>query len=63
VLSLHLRFFTVESGQAAKTFLQKDYSRREPLKENTAAAVVAGWDQALAQIMAEAIADIGTARR
>jgi ABC-type uncharacterized transport system auxiliary subunit len=63
VLSLHLRFFTVESGRTGKTWLQKDYSRREPLKENTAAAVVAGWDQALAQIMAEAIADIGTARR
>src|SRR5262245_19918291 len=63
LLSLHLRFFTVESGQAAKAFLQKDYSRREPLKENTAAAVVAGWDQALAQVMAEAIADVGTTRR
>ena len=63
VLSLHLRFFTVENGQAAKTILQKDYSRREPLKANTAAAVVAGWDQALAQIMAEVIADVGTARR
>jgi ABC-type uncharacterized transport system auxiliary subunit len=63
VLSLHLRFFTVENGRAAKTFLQKDYSRRAPLKQNTAAALVAGWDQALAQIMAEAVSDVATARR
>jgi len=37
--------------------LHKDYSRRIPLKENTAAAVMAGWDAALGEIMAEVAAD------
>jgi ABC-type uncharacterized transport system auxiliary subunit len=62
VLSLGMRFFLIENDKPAKVLLQKDYSRSIPLKQNTAAAVVAGWDEALAEIMAAVAADLKAIR-
>jgi ABC-type uncharacterized transport system auxiliary subunit len=58
VLSMRMIFFETRSGTMPKVLLQKDYSRRIPLKENSATAVVAGYDQALAEIMAEVASDL-----
>jgi hypothetical protein len=58
VLSMRVTLFD-EKGR--EPVLLKDYSRRIPLKENTAAAVMAGWNTALGEIMAEVTADVGSA--
>jgi hypothetical protein len=42
--------------------LQKDYSRSIPLDQKTAAAVVACWDKALAEIMTESANDLAAAK-
>jgi len=54
VLSLRMVF----AATGGNVILQKDYSRTVPLKKNTAAEVVAGYDQALAGIMADVAADL-----
>jgi ABC-type uncharacterized transport system auxiliary subunit len=54
---LSMRICAFGAGDAG-VVLQKDYSRRIPLKENTAAAVMAGWNTALGEIMTEAAADL-----
>ena len=41
--------------------LQKEYSRHLTIKKNTAEAVVAGWNQALDEIMAELASDLNSA--
>ena len=61
VLTLRLIFYDAATSSAGKIFLQKDYSRRVPVKENLAAAVVAGWNQGLAEIMAEVASDLENA--
>ena len=53
VLSLRMVLATAEGN----VILQKVYSRSMPLQKNTATAVVAGYDQALAGIMADFSAD------
>jgi cholesterol transport system auxiliary component len=58
VLSLRLLFLRAGAAKNPELLFQKAYSRRVPLHENTAAAVVAGWDQALAEIMAAATSDL-----
>ncbi|PWU13612.1 MAG: hypothetical protein C5B50_18975 [Verrucomicrobia bacterium] len=58
---LSLRFAMFRSEKDSLVF-QKDYSRRVPLKESTAEAVVAGWNQALAEIMTQAASDLAAAR-
>jgi ABC-type uncharacterized transport system auxiliary subunit len=59
-LSLRILVFSSGSGQSQKFLSQKEYARRVPLKQQTAAALVAGWDEALAQIMAEVAADLAS---
>jgi ABC-type uncharacterized transport system auxiliary subunit len=59
VLSLRVVFATA----GGNVLWQRDYSRSVPLKQNTAAAVVAGYDQALAEIMADVATDLTTAGR
>lgn len=54
VLSMRL----VLTNAKGVVLLLKDYSHSVPLKQNTAAEVVAGYDQALAKIMAEAAGDL-----
>jgi ABC-type uncharacterized transport system auxiliary subunit len=41
--------------------LQKEYSRHLTIQKNTAAAVVAGWNQALGEIMGELASDLNSA--
>jgi cholesterol transport system auxiliary component len=53
---LSLRLVLVNAG--GNVLWHKDYARSVPLKKNTAAGVVAGYDQALAEIMAEVAADL-----
>ena len=54
VLSLRLVFVTA----TGTVISQKTYSRSVPVKTNTAAAVVAGYDEALAGIMADVAAGL-----
>ena len=58
VLSLRL----VLAGTGGNVIFQKEYSRSAPLKQNTAAQVVAGYDQALAGIMADFTADLAAGK-
>jgi ABC-type uncharacterized transport system auxiliary subunit len=59
VLSLHFRVLARASGAAAaREILLKSYTRRIPLSQRTAAAVVAAWNRALGEIMGEFLADL-----
>jgi cholesterol transport system auxiliary component len=60
VLSLRMIFFEARNFSVSQVVWQKDYSRRVPLKSNTAADVVAAYDQALAEIMTEATSDLAS---
>ena len=62
VLSLRFLLISARPGEAQALLSQKDYSRRVPLKEQTAAALVAGWNQALAETMQDALADLTAAQ-
>ncbi len=62
VLSLSLLLFESGTGQEQKLVSQKDYARRVRLKEATAVALAAGWNQALAELMTEACSDFANAR-
>jgi cholesterol transport system auxiliary component len=52
---LALRFIVLDPApeRAGRILLQKDYARRIPIKERSAAAVMDGWDKALEQILSE----------
>lgn len=54
VLSMRIILFDGEDTKRRPPLLQQNYSRRVPLRGKTAAAVMAGWNTALAEIMAEA---------
>lgn len=58
VLSLRIVLFDAEGGKPGKVVFQKAYSRRQPISQNTAAAVVAGWNQALGEILNEIASDL-----
>jgi ABC-type uncharacterized transport system auxiliary subunit len=62
VLSLRMLFFEAGNGKARQPFLAKEYISRVPLPQKTAAALVAGWNQALGKTLAEAAADFAAAR-
>ncbi len=53
VLTLRLLFFEDGSGTGGKLKFQMDCSRRIALKERTAPALMAGWNNALEQIFGE----------
>jgi cholesterol transport system auxiliary component len=55
VLSLSLVLFDAKKGNV---LFQKEYSRHLPVSQNTAAAIVAGWDQSLEKIMDEFASDL-----
>jgi cholesterol transport system auxiliary component len=62
VMTLHFRVLTPVAGSAtAKEILLKSYSRRRPLSKRTAAAVVAGWNESLGEIMADFLGDLKSA--
>jgi ABC-type uncharacterized transport system auxiliary subunit len=58
VLSMRMLFFEAGNGQARQPFLEKEYTCRVPLPQKTAAALVAGWNQALGKTLAEVSADL-----
>jgi cholesterol transport system auxiliary component len=62
VLSMRMLFFEPGTGKARQPFLEKEYTCHVPLPQKTAAALVAGWDQALSKTLAEAAADFTAAR-
>jgi hypothetical protein len=62
VLSMRLLFFEASRGQAGKLLLQRDYSQRVPLPAPTAAALAAGWNQALTQLITQAESDLAGTR-
>ncbi len=62
VLTVRLILFDSADANAGKPLFQKEYSRRVPLTQNTAASVVTGWNQALAGIMVDAANDMTNAR-
>ena len=60
VLSLRIVLFDAKGGKPGKIVFQKAYSRRLPISHNTAAALVAGWNQALGEILNEVASDLKT---
>ena len=59
VMALRIRVLTRPTGSAPeREILLKAYTRRIPLSQRTAAAVVAAWNRALGEIMAEFLADL-----
>jgi hypothetical protein len=59
VMTLHFRVLAPGVGAAAeKEILLKSYTRRRPLSQRTAVAVVAAWNEALGEIMAEFVPDL-----
>ncbi len=53
VLKLRILVFDAPNGVAGKVIDEREYARRIALKERTAGALMAGWNAALAQILAE----------
>jgi cholesterol transport system auxiliary component len=58
VLSMRMLFFEAGNPQARQPFLEKEYTCRVPLPQKTAAALVAGWNQALGKTVADVVADL-----
>jgi hypothetical protein len=59
VLTMRFVFFDATNGLPGKSFLEKEYAREIPLKSRTPAALVEGWNTALAQILGTAAEDVG----
>jgi len=57
---LEMRFLASKNGGTSPV-LQKDYTGNIPLQARTAAALVAGWNEALKQITTEAARDLNQA--
>ena len=62
VLSMRFIFFQAEKGKPTVPSLDKNYTRRVELQENTAASVVAGWNKALAEIMGEVASELAVVK-
>ena len=58
VVTIRFVFFNAPNGVPGKVILQQEYSRRIPLSAPTAAALMEGWNQALAEILAEVSSDL-----
>ena len=58
VLALQVTFFDATNGLPGSVILQRDYSRRIPVNSATAAALMAGWNQALVGIVEEVASDL-----
>ena len=59
VLAMRFVFFDAPNGIPGKVILQREYSRDIPLDARTAAALIEGWNQALAQVLDSAMLDFG----
>ena len=57
---LKLRFVVLDApgGIPGKAILEREYSRRIPLKARNANALMAGWNEGLSQILAQFDADL-----
>jgi ABC-type uncharacterized transport system auxiliary subunit len=62
VMVVHVRVLApAPAASPAREILLKTYTARRPISRNTAAAVAAGWNEALAAIAAELLADLRAA--
>jgi cholesterol transport system auxiliary component len=59
VITMRFVFFDAPNGIPGKVILQHEYSRSIPVKTRTPAALVEGWNQALAQILDSATQNFG----
>ena len=59
VLAMRFVFLDVPHSLPGKVLLQQEYTRAIPLKARSAAALIEGWNQALAQILEAAMQDFG----
>lgn len=59
VLAMRLVFLDAPNGLPGQVILEREYSRGIPLKTRTAAALIEGWNEALAQILDSAMLDFG----
>lgn len=60
---LEMEFFLAkESAASAEIVAQKRYVKAVPVKERTPEALVAGWNQALSEILAALVSDLKAAR-
>jgi ABC-type uncharacterized transport system auxiliary subunit len=57
VLSLQVILTDSKNGLPGKVLLQKNYSRRIPMKSTAPAALMAAWNQALVEIFADIASD------
>jgi cholesterol transport system auxiliary component len=57
ILAMRFVFFDAPNGIPGKVMLEKEYSRSIPLNAPTADALMEGWNQALAEILAELSSD------
>jgi ABC-type uncharacterized transport system auxiliary subunit len=57
ILTMRFVFFDATNGVPGKAIFQQEYSRSLPLNAPTAAALMEGWNQALAEILAEVSSD------
>lgn len=58
ILKLRILLFDSPNGIPGKLVLEREYSRRIPLKARTPGALMAGWNEALAQIFAQFDSDV-----
>jgi ABC-type uncharacterized transport system auxiliary subunit len=57
ILSMQFAFFDATNGIPEKVLLQREYSRSIPVTAPAAAALMQGWNQALAEILGEVSGD------
>lgn len=62
VLTVRFVFFDAPDGMPGKVIFHREYSRTMPLHAPTAAALMAGWNEALMEILAEVSADFRDSR-
>jgi cholesterol transport system auxiliary component len=58
VIRVRFVFFDATNGIAGRAILQREYTRSIPLSAPTAAALMQGWNQGLAEILAEVASDL-----
>jgi cholesterol transport system auxiliary component len=56
-LAIQVIFLEATNGLPGKVILQQNYSRRIPMKSTSPDALMAAWDQALAEIFADVASD------
>lgn len=57
VLAMRVIFLEATNGLSGRVILQRNYSRRIPMTSTTPAALMAGWNQALVEILGEVASD------